>query len=192
MLLANGQRTQIEREILPDYIRGCRWFGAKARTIRAGASHRGGADRFGEERGAILVPRSELYRRSRRKCTPCRCKSRLAKRLARFAATRRTRSWRGSPGAKKPFCTTRFGMRPFAKKLFRLMSTGNRLHGKAGELIGISATSTQRGRRVARVAGAQRRAEQYVDGFRQQVLRETLSQTRRRRESGCGDHAISN
>ena len=34
MLLADGQRKQIEREILPDYIRNCRWFGAKARTVR--------------------------------------------------------------------------------------------------------------------------------------------------------------
>jgi maltose alpha-D-glucosyltransferase/alpha-amylase len=33
-LLANGQRTQIERDILPNYIRSCRWFGAKARTVR--------------------------------------------------------------------------------------------------------------------------------------------------------------
>ena len=33
-LLSNGQRAQFEREILPDYIRGCRWFGAKARTLR--------------------------------------------------------------------------------------------------------------------------------------------------------------
>jgi maltose alpha-D-glucosyltransferase/alpha-amylase len=34
-LLANGQRARLEREILPDYIRHCRWFGAKARTLRA-------------------------------------------------------------------------------------------------------------------------------------------------------------
>ncbi len=34
-LIANEQRALFEREILPDYIRGCRWFGAKARTIRA-------------------------------------------------------------------------------------------------------------------------------------------------------------
>jgi maltose alpha-D-glucosyltransferase/alpha-amylase len=33
-LLADGQRTQFERSILPDYVRTCRWFGAKARTIR--------------------------------------------------------------------------------------------------------------------------------------------------------------
>ncbi|MEP6603130.1 MAG: maltose alpha-D-glucosyltransferase [Spartobacteria bacterium] len=33
-LLANGQRAQFERDVLPDYIRNCRWFGAKARTIR--------------------------------------------------------------------------------------------------------------------------------------------------------------
>jgi maltose alpha-D-glucosyltransferase/alpha-amylase len=33
-LLDNGQRARIEREVLPDYIRYCRWFGAKARTVR--------------------------------------------------------------------------------------------------------------------------------------------------------------
>src|SRR5437588_102003 len=33
-LLDNGQRAAIEREVLPGYIRSCRWFGAKARTIR--------------------------------------------------------------------------------------------------------------------------------------------------------------
>jgi maltose alpha-D-glucosyltransferase / alpha-amylase len=34
-LLAHDQRALFERELLPDYIRGCRWFGGKARTIRA-------------------------------------------------------------------------------------------------------------------------------------------------------------
>src|SRR5437588_12272013 len=33
-LLDNGQRAAIEREVLPGYIRSCRWFGAKARTLR--------------------------------------------------------------------------------------------------------------------------------------------------------------
>jgi maltose alpha-D-glucosyltransferase / alpha-amylase len=33
-LLNNGQRAQFEREILPEYIKSCRWFGAKARTLR--------------------------------------------------------------------------------------------------------------------------------------------------------------
>jgi len=33
-LLNNGQRARFEREILPEYIRSCRWFGAKARTLR--------------------------------------------------------------------------------------------------------------------------------------------------------------
>src|SRR5437588_4310186 len=33
-LLDNGQCAAIEREVLPGYIRSCRWFGAKARTIR--------------------------------------------------------------------------------------------------------------------------------------------------------------
>jgi maltose alpha-D-glucosyltransferase / alpha-amylase len=34
-LLANGQRTAIEREILPRYLQTCRWFGSKARTFRS-------------------------------------------------------------------------------------------------------------------------------------------------------------
>ena len=34
-LLHDGLRRQFEREILPDFIRGCRWFGAKARSVRA-------------------------------------------------------------------------------------------------------------------------------------------------------------
>jgi maltose alpha-D-glucosyltransferase/alpha-amylase len=33
-LLHDGERTRIEGEILPEYIRSCRWFGAKARTLR--------------------------------------------------------------------------------------------------------------------------------------------------------------
>ncbi len=33
-LLENGQRARIEREVLPAYVRNCRWFGAKARTVR--------------------------------------------------------------------------------------------------------------------------------------------------------------
>jgi maltose alpha-D-glucosyltransferase/alpha-amylase len=34
ILLHDGQREQIERDILPNYIRNCRWFGSKARTLR--------------------------------------------------------------------------------------------------------------------------------------------------------------
>jgi maltose alpha-D-glucosyltransferase/alpha-amylase len=33
-LLDDGERNRIEREILPEYISKCRWFGAKARTLR--------------------------------------------------------------------------------------------------------------------------------------------------------------
>ncbi len=34
-ILKNGQHTYLERDVLPGFIRNCRWFGAKARTIRA-------------------------------------------------------------------------------------------------------------------------------------------------------------
>src|SRR5204863_10184081 len=33
-LLGNSQREQLEREVLPNYIRNCRWFGSKARSFR--------------------------------------------------------------------------------------------------------------------------------------------------------------
>ncbi len=33
-LLHEKQRAQLEREVLPNYLRTCRWFGAKARSIR--------------------------------------------------------------------------------------------------------------------------------------------------------------
>src|SRR5881397_3641915 len=34
ILLHDSQRDQLEREILPTYVRNCRWFGSKARTFR--------------------------------------------------------------------------------------------------------------------------------------------------------------
>ena len=34
LTLDNALRIQIEKEILPEYVAGCRWFGAKARTLR--------------------------------------------------------------------------------------------------------------------------------------------------------------
>src|SRR5207237_4435801 len=33
-LLDDGERARIEGEVLPEYIASCRWFGAKARTLR--------------------------------------------------------------------------------------------------------------------------------------------------------------
>src|SRR5438105_2309673 len=33
-LLDDGARTRLESEVLPEYIASCRWFGAKARTLR--------------------------------------------------------------------------------------------------------------------------------------------------------------
>jgi maltose alpha-D-glucosyltransferase/alpha-amylase len=33
-LLGDGHRAILERDILPGYLKGCRWFGAKARTLR--------------------------------------------------------------------------------------------------------------------------------------------------------------
>ena len=109
-LLANGQRARFEREILPDYIRHCRWFGAKARTIRE--------MRITEEMPisaegtrAILVPRSDLYRRRAgdlRAAGPDRdrrgrARHRAGRAARRHCAIRRRR--------RKRSCTTRSGTR---------------------------------------------------------------------------------
>jgi maltose alpha-D-glucosyltransferase/alpha-amylase len=34
LLLGNGEREQLEREVLPNHIRNSRWFGSKARSFR--------------------------------------------------------------------------------------------------------------------------------------------------------------
>ena len=34
MLLGDGQRDQLEREVLPKHIHNARWFGSKARSFR--------------------------------------------------------------------------------------------------------------------------------------------------------------
>src|SRR4029078_12679507 len=34
VLLGNSQREQLERDILPNHIQNCRWFGSKARAFR--------------------------------------------------------------------------------------------------------------------------------------------------------------
>jgi maltose alpha-D-glucosyltransferase/alpha-amylase len=67
-LFDNGQRALFEREVIPDYLRTCRWFGAKARTIRhvrileqPGLSSEAGAARFWFIDVSYLDGPSETY-----------------------------------------------------------------------------------------------------------------------------------
>jgi maltose alpha-D-glucosyltransferase/alpha-amylase len=52
-MLDDAMRVQLEKEILPDYIRSCRWFGAKARTLRHMRVHEKSA--FGGEATAAQI-----------------------------------------------------------------------------------------------------------------------------------------
>ena len=67
-LFDNGQRALFERDVIPDYLRTCRWFGAKARTIRhvrileqPGLSSEAGAARFWFIDVSYLDGPSETY-----------------------------------------------------------------------------------------------------------------------------------
>ena len=144
MLLADGQRKQIEREILPDYIRNCRWFGAKARTVRdmrvaeevpIGSAKN--AARFWFVEVNYTDGPQEMYA--------------LPVQIAQGDAARSIR--RSAPhavlarfdGNEEAVLHDAVWDASFRETLFRLMSNGERLRGKAGELIGSSATPMQGG-----------------------------------------------
>ena len=144
MLLADGQRKQIEREILPNYIRNCRWFGAKAKTVRdmrvaeevpIGSGKN--AARFWFVEVNYIDGPQEMYA--------------LPVQIAQGEAARSIR--RSAPhavlarfdGSEEAVLHDAVWDASFREALFRLMSNGERLRGKAGELIGSSATPTQGG-----------------------------------------------
>jgi maltose alpha-D-glucosyltransferase/alpha-amylase len=67
-LLANGNRGIFERDIIPEYLRTCRWFGSKARKIRAvriveqpGLGNSAGAARFWFVEVSYLDGPNETY-----------------------------------------------------------------------------------------------------------------------------------
>ena len=138
-LLADGQRAQFEREILPDYIRNCRWFGAKARTIREMRIAEE-VPILGEENARNFGSSKSLTPTARRRPTRCRCRSRRemrphAIRAVGAACGHCAVRWR----RRKRFCTTRSGTRLSARQLFRAHgATAERLSGKAGELVGVA------------------------------------------------------
>jgi maltose alpha-D-glucosyltransferase/alpha-amylase len=158
-LLADGQRKQIEREILPNYIRNCRWFGAKARTVRAmrvaeevPIGPEKGAARFWFVEVDYIDGPQEIYA--------------LPVQIAQGEAARSIR--RSAPHAvlarfedsEESVLHDAVWDAAFRERLFRLMSSGDRLHGKAGELIGISAASTQKGSQEEVLASQVLSAEQ--------------------------------
>jgi maltose alpha-D-glucosyltransferase/alpha-amylase len=136
-LLADGQRAQLEREILPDYIRNCRWFGAKARNIRGvkiveqvPISSENKAARFWFVEVSYTDGTPETY------TLPVEISAGDAARaigraaphavIARFA------------GPEEAILFDAVWDAAFREKLFRLMLDRQRARGKSGELVGVA------------------------------------------------------
>ena len=189
-LLADGQRARFEREILPEFIRHCRWFGAKARTIRELRIVEQRPD-CGRGERAILVPRSDLYRWRAGDLCACRCRSRrgeAAHAIAQAAPHAIIARFAGDGGSDPARRDLGCG---FSRATFPRHRAAARLEGKVrANCCGVPGSSRWRRRKGPAFPGRQRRAKQFVDAVREQIFPETLSQTRGRSESRCRDHAI--
>jgi maltose alpha-D-glucosyltransferase/alpha-amylase len=135
-LLNDGQRAQFEREILPEYIKTCRWFGAKARTLRhmrvleqPAISSEPDAAQFWFVEVSYLDGPTETY------SLPVKIASGDAARavsqatpqaiIARFAGSDETVLYDAVWDAK------------FRSQLFETIAQGQRMKGESGELVGI-------------------------------------------------------
>ena len=135
-LLDDGQRAQFEREILPEYIKTCRWFGAKARTLRhmrvleqPAISSEPDAAQFWFVEVSYLDGPTETY------SLPVKIASGDAARavsqatpqaiIARFAGSDETVLYDAVWDAK------------FRSQLFETIAQGQRMKGESGELVGI-------------------------------------------------------
>jgi len=139
-LLENGPRTQIERDILPGYIRTCRWFGAKARTVRQmrvseriPISAETDAAHFWFVEVHYTDGSPEIY------TLPVQIASGdTAKAIERDAPHAVIARFNG---VKDAILFDAVWDASFREKLFRLMQDRHRTSGKAGELIGIATES---------------------------------------------------
>ncbi len=136
-LLADGNRAVFERDIIPDYIRSCRWFGSKARTIRsvrileqAGLSTAAGEARFWFVEVSYLDGPTETY------ALPVKISSGKEGRalaqaspnsiIARFA------------GEKESFLHDAVWDASFRTQLFEAIAAEKKLKGATGDLAGVA------------------------------------------------------
>ena len=133
VLLKNEQRIKLEREILPDYLRSCRWFGAKARSIRELRIIE--QIPVAEDAGQLWLLQvnytegaSEIYslaiQLERGQAAESLAKSTPQAVIARV-------------GKNSGFVYDAIWDPEFREKIFRLMAEGAVLNGKNGQLIGV-------------------------------------------------------
>ena len=172
-------------------IRTCRWFGAKARTIRELRIIEQ-MPMFGEGDRAVLVSRSRLTPTARRRSMRCRCRSRPARRQMRSRAMRRNAVIARFVGAQRAVLHDAIWDADFREQLFRMMASGATLEGqqRRPRRRGQHAAGAGAERQSAGFAGAQCRAEQFVDVVRKSIFPEALPQARGWRESRRGGDAI--
>jgi len=134
-LLDDGERARIEGEILPEYIASCRWFGAKARTLRqmrvlerSTISSEANAAQFWFVEASYLDGPTETY------ALPVKIlsddKARSLAQSAPHAVIARFNDKHGSTLFDAVWDTD------FREKLFRLMLDRQHASGRNGNLVG--------------------------------------------------------
>jgi maltose alpha-D-glucosyltransferase / alpha-amylase len=143
-LLNDGQREQLENEILPNYIQSRRWFGSKARTLRhlrvvehPAISSDADAGRLWFVEVSYLDGPTETY------ALPVKIASGDAARavfqntpeaiIARFASTEETILMDAIWDAK------------FRSQLFEAIAQGQIIKGRGGDLVGVARKTLQPG-----------------------------------------------
>jgi len=138
-LLENSGRARIEREVLPGYIRSCRWFGAKARTIRQMRI----AEQIplsGDDGAAIwFVEVSYLEGATETYALPVQiAREDAARALERSAPQSVIARLHGQGDA---ILHDAVYAESFRKALFKLMTGGQSASGNHGNLIGLTSTA---------------------------------------------------
>jgi maltose alpha-D-glucosyltransferase / alpha-amylase len=142
-LLADGTRAHIESEVLPSYMQNCRWFGAKARTLRkmrvierAPISSESDAAQIWFVEVSYLDGPTETY------ALPVQiAKGDAARALTQTAPNAIIARFKGSEEAvlHDAIWDTRF-----RAQLFRTVAQRESCKGQAGELIGTSGSTFSR------------------------------------------------
>jgi maltose alpha-D-glucosyltransferase/alpha-amylase len=137
-LLANGQRTVIEREILPRYLQTCRWFGSKARTFRdLKIVEQPAISEDADSAQLWLVEVNYLDALTERYVLPVKIASGDAARTLSQAAPHAIIARFASNGENVLFDATWDAK--FRSRLFDLIVKRETVKARAGELVGVTA-----------------------------------------------------
>ncbi|HEY1769161.1 MAG TPA: maltose alpha-D-glucosyltransferase [Chthoniobacterales bacterium] len=134
-LLADGARAQLEREILPEYLRGRRWFGAKARTMRGLRVVEQVALASGDAAAQLwLIEVDYTDGAPETYALPVQVASGdVAHEITRSSSA----AVIAHLGSKNTILYDALWDHDFREALFRLMANGSRVSGGKGELVGI-------------------------------------------------------